>query len=65
MLRGQESRHTEQEKQKFNSRRQLIPYLSYFLAVSATHSLNITFPMSPNITTRCNESCPGYGDDLK
>jgi hypothetical protein len=23
-----------------------------------------TFPMSPNIMTRCNESCPGYGDDL-
>ncbi|KAK7815460.1 hypothetical protein CFP56_001452 [Quercus suber] len=24
-----------------------------------------TFPMSPNIITRCKESCPGYGDDLK
>lgn len=23
-----------------------------------------TFPMSPNIMTRCNDSSPGWGDDL-
>lgn len=27
--------------------------------------LDVTFPMSPKIITRCNEFCPGYGDDLK
>lgn len=25
----------------------------------------ITLPMSPNITTRCNDSCPGYGEARK
>ena len=34
------------------------------LLLSCTILLHSTFPMSPNITTRCNDSCPGYGDDL-
>lgn len=40
----------------------------YFIFMKATLDqiyVTTTFPMSPNIIARCNESCPGYGDDLK